>query len=314
MFTVSPPTVTESVPSTASAAVAPASAYVPFRETVIAESPFKVMTGAVVSETVTVNVPGSALLPEASCAVQVTVVAPSANVVPLAGVHSGVTDPSVASVAVAVKETVAPFAPVASTVMSLGSVRTGPTVSTVKFSFAVAVVPSVFVAVAEAKCRPSDNPVGTEMLHVPPVTVAFIGVPLSMFTVTVLPSSVIPVITVAFVAMASMERVGREELIVTVPLAVPMLPAASVAVTLTGYGPSGVSAAVTAADHVLPVTTAVYDAPFTVTETVAVESSTEPVIVGVGFAVVTEFTVTTGAVVSTAVMFAVVEAVDAGVV
>jgi hypothetical protein len=57
-----------------------------------------VMAGGAVSLTVTVNEaePG---LPCASVAVQVTVVVPSGNVEPLAGVHATATTPSMLSVA-----------------------------------------------------------------------------------------------------------------------------------------------------------------------------------------------------------------------
>ena len=58
-------------------------------------------TGPVVSVTVTVN-DAAPLLPRVSVAVQVTVVAPSGNVAPLAGVQVTATLPSTRSVAVAV--------------------------------------------------------------------------------------------------------------------------------------------------------------------------------------------------------------------
>src|SRR5689334_12320766 len=73
--------------------------------------------GAVWSTTVTVN-DALATLPCLSVAVQVTAVSPIGNVLPEAGAHDGVTAPSTVSVAVAVKPTVAPFGPVASTVRS----------------------------------------------------------------------------------------------------------------------------------------------------------------------------------------------------
>jgi len=62
----------------------------------------RVSTGGVVSSMVTVNVPGSEALRDASVAVQLTVVAPRANAPPLAGKQTTVGDGSTASVAVAV--------------------------------------------------------------------------------------------------------------------------------------------------------------------------------------------------------------------
>ena len=61
-----------------------------------------VTTGPVVSVTVTVN-EAAPLLPRVSVAVQLTVVAPSGNVEPLAGVQLTATLPSTMSVAVALK-------------------------------------------------------------------------------------------------------------------------------------------------------------------------------------------------------------------
>ena len=57
------------------------------------------MTGCVVSLTVTVNV-DVAVLFASSLAVHVTMVTPSGNVLPEAGVHATLTDVSIASVAV----------------------------------------------------------------------------------------------------------------------------------------------------------------------------------------------------------------------
>ena len=70
------------------------------------------------------------MLPAVSVAEQVTVVGPSAKVLPDAGVQTGVIEPSTVSVAVAVNVTTAPLGPVASAVMSAGTVTTGSVVST----------------------------------------------------------------------------------------------------------------------------------------------------------------------------------------
>ena len=65
------------------------------------------------------------LLPLPSLAVQTTVVVPTANVLPLAGVHITVGDAEQLSVAVAVKLTTAPAGLVRVTVMLPGTVSTG---------------------------------------------------------------------------------------------------------------------------------------------------------------------------------------------
>src|SRR5262245_42464912 len=87
-----------------------------------------VTTGGVASITVTVNdaVP---VLPWASVAVQVTMVAPTANVDPLAGAQVTGTTPSTRSVAEATKAWIAPLEPCAGTVSFAGTVTTGPVVS-----------------------------------------------------------------------------------------------------------------------------------------------------------------------------------------
>src|SRR5258708_7312190 len=82
------------------------------------------MTGGVVSTTVTVK-PPEAALPARSAAAQVTFVAPSGNVDPLAVLHATRTTPSTASVAVATKLTAAPAGPVASAVRVPGSAGRG---------------------------------------------------------------------------------------------------------------------------------------------------------------------------------------------
>src|SRR4051794_6876127 len=117
-----------------------------------------VTTGAMVSCTVTVKLPGAAL-PCASVAEQFTLVWPSGNVLPDAGLQSGVMLPSTVSVAVAVKETGAPFGPAASTLMSAGSVSTGDLVSrtvTVKLP-TLDVLPFASVAVQCTVVSPSGN-------------------------------------------------------------------------------------------------------------------------------------------------------------
>jgi hypothetical protein len=86
------------------------------------------MTGPVVSRTVMLNV-FVALFPAASVAEQAMVVVPSGKVVPEAGAQVTAGVAGFVSVAVALKETTAPLAPVASTVMSAGTVMFGGVVS-----------------------------------------------------------------------------------------------------------------------------------------------------------------------------------------
>ena len=70
-------------------------------ERVIVRSAGRVSVGGVVSRTVTVNVV-ELVLPDASFAVQLTVVTPSGNVDPLEGVHATIGRASQRSVAVGV--------------------------------------------------------------------------------------------------------------------------------------------------------------------------------------------------------------------
>jgi len=70
------------------------------------------MTGGVKSCTVTVN-DAEAVLPWLSVAVQVTLVVPTGNVDPEAGLQSGVIEPSTRSVADSVNVTTAPGEPLA---------------------------------------------------------------------------------------------------------------------------------------------------------------------------------------------------------
>src|SRR3989441_6684477 len=116
-----------------------------------------VTTGPVVSVTVTVN-DAALWLPCASVALQVTVVAPTGNVAPLAGAHVVATGPSSVSVADAVKLYAAPVAPVASTVAFAGTVTTGPVVSvTVTVNDAALWLPCASVALQVTVVGPTAN-------------------------------------------------------------------------------------------------------------------------------------------------------------
>jgi len=90
-----------------------------------------VTSGAVVSRTVTVNV-AVATFPCPSVAVQSTRVAPSGNTKPDDGLQVAATGPSTMSVAPTENGTAAPPGPVASEMMSAGTVSDGGVVSTTR--------------------------------------------------------------------------------------------------------------------------------------------------------------------------------------
>jgi hypothetical protein len=91
--------------------------------------PGVVITGGVVSTTLTVNVAAD-VLPAASFAEHETLVVPSGNVAPDAPVHETAGAGSTRSAAVAENETVAPWGPVASAVIGPGTLTSGGVVST----------------------------------------------------------------------------------------------------------------------------------------------------------------------------------------
>src|SRR2546427_9139309 len=91
-------------------------------------APGIVRAGGVVSTTWMVNA-AEAVLPWPSVAWQLTVVAPNPKIELEAGVQTGVRLPSTRSWAVAVKVAVAPDAPVASIVVSSGTINVGGVVS-----------------------------------------------------------------------------------------------------------------------------------------------------------------------------------------
>jgi hypothetical protein len=111
-------------PSTRSDALAANVTTVPAPVASIVMSAGTLTTGAVVSTTVTVKL-ADPVLPAASVAAHVTVVAPREKLEPEAGLQLGVSGPPGTSLAVAVKVTTSPPGPVASTVMSSGTSTTG---------------------------------------------------------------------------------------------------------------------------------------------------------------------------------------------
>jgi hypothetical protein len=106
--------------------------------------------------------------------VQFTVVAPSGNVDPLAGVQPASTEPSTTSVAVAVNAKLAPPALVASTLAFVGTVRTGAVVSvTVTVNEAIPVLPLLSIAVQPTVFIPTGNVdplAGVQFAATPPST------------------------------------------------------------------------------------------------------------------------------------------------
>src|SRR5947199_25739 len=108
----------------------------------------RVTVGAGVLVTVTVNA-AALVFRRVSTALQLTVVVPIGNVVPLAGTHATVTLPSTASIALAVNVTIAPAPLVACTFWFGGTVMTGGVVSrTVTVNNPDAAFPIASVAVA----------------------------------------------------------------------------------------------------------------------------------------------------------------------
>jgi hypothetical protein len=116
-----------------------------------------VRVGGVLSTTVTLK-EEEAVRPALSLTVQVTVVEPGANVEPDEGVQVGVKEPSTESDAVAVNMTVAPFGPVALTVISDGTVIAGGVSSTtVTLNDADAELPAMSVAEHVTLVDPTGN-------------------------------------------------------------------------------------------------------------------------------------------------------------
>ena len=245
-----------------------------------------VTTGAVVSPTVTVNV----LLPVfryASVAVQVTVVVPIAKVEPETGEQVGVIAPSTLSVAEAVKVTIAPVEPVASTVMFDGTVTTGAVISrtvTVKVLLpvlpAASVAEQVTVVVPIAKVEPDG---GEQVVVRAPLTAS----KAEAAKVTTAPAELVAS-TVMFDGTVTTGAVVSTT--VTVNVLLPVLPAASVAEQVTVVLPIA---------KVEPDTgkQVVVRAPLTASKAEAVKVTTAPV-EPVACTVMSAGTVITGGVVS----------------
>src|SRR2546426_8517564 len=120
-------------------------------------SPGTVMCGGVVSRTVTAN-EDEPVFPWASLAVQSTRVVPIVNMNPEDGLQVAVTGPSTMSVAPTENGTVAPPGPVASAIISAGTVSAGGVVSTTRtVKDAMPVLPWASVARHTTVVAPNPN-------------------------------------------------------------------------------------------------------------------------------------------------------------
>src|SRR5712664_2764804 len=171
-----------------------------------------------------------------SVAVHVTVVAPTGNVAPLAGVQLVATGPSSVSVADAVKVNTAPAALVASTVAFAGTVTTGPVVSfTVTVNDAplwlpcASVAPQVTVVAPNGKVAPLA---GVQLVATGPSSVSVADA----VKVNTAPAALVAS-TVAFAGTVTTGPVVS--FTVTVNDAPLWLPCASVAPQVTVVAPNG---------------------------------------------------------------------------
>jgi len=212
--------------------------------------------GAVVSSTLTVK-EFTPVLPWPSLAEQVTVVVPIANVVPEAGLQLTETVPAQTSLALAVKLTVAPAAPVASAVIGKGTVTTGAAVSwtvTLKEFMPVLPLPSlaeqVTVVVPSAKLLPeageqvtSTDPAQASLALALKVTVAW---PLPVHSAVIGEGTVTVGATVSWTVtlkefMPVLPLVSVAEQVTVVVPSAKLVPEAGLQVTETG--PSQISLA-----------------------------------------------------------------------
>jgi len=194
-----------------------------------------VITGPVVSATVTVNEPAP-LLPRVSRAVQPTVVGPSGKVEPLAGVHVVGSTPSTLSVDDAVKLNAAPVAAVASTVAGIGTVTTGPVVSaTVTVNEAAAALLRASLAVQLTVVGPSGKFAPLAGAHVTATVPSTASLAVTVY------ANVAPVaLAASTVAFAGTVMTGPMVSVTdTVNDAEPELLFVSVAVHVTVVGPRG---------------------------------------------------------------------------
>jgi len=196
-----------------------------------------VTAGGVVSPTVTVN-EAAALLPWLSTAVHDTVVAPTGNVAPLAGLQVTVTAPLILSVADAVNENGAPAGLVASTLALAGTITTGLTVSvTVTMNEAAPVLLCASVALHVTVVAPSGNTVPLAGVQLTAMGPSMLSVA-EVVNVNVAPSGPVAS-TMAFPGTVTTGGVTSFKFTVTVKLPVARLPARSLAEHCTVVVPIG---------------------------------------------------------------------------
>src|SRR5688572_19943308 len=193
-----------------------------------------VSAGAVVSTTVTWN-EACPVLPAASVALHVTSVEPRPNVLPEAGTHVVGRLPLTMSNADAENVALAPDGPVASFVMSLGTVTAGGVVSTTfTLNFAEPVLPAASVALHVTSVEPRPNVLPEAGTHV-------VGrLPLTMSNADAENVAVAPAGLVASVVMSAgtVTAGGVVSRTTTLKLPSAVLPELSVAVQSTVVVPS----------------------------------------------------------------------------
>ena len=221
-------------PSTRSEAVAPASVYTLPASTVVAAEPLRVITGAVVSVTVTICV-AVPMFPAASVADHVTVVVPTGN--EAGALLVGVSMPSTTSTAVAIPRAIADNGPVASTDTAGGAVTTGGVASTrftVTSCVAVAVFPAASLALYVTVVTPTGKVGGASLttLTAPSTRSMAVAEPRTSATGWLSPE-------LALTAAGAVIAGGVVSVMVTVWVAVALFPAVSVAVQVTTVVPTG---------------------------------------------------------------------------
>ena len=197
-----------------------------------------VTIGRVVSTTLILKL-AEPVLPWASVTEQVTVVSPMANIEPEIGLQVGTRLPSTMSVALALKVTIAPAAPVASTTMSAGTVTIGAVVSlTVIVKLAMRSLPWASMAVQVTVVTPSGKmaPEAVEQTTVGAGSALSVAVAAKVTTA--------PAALVASTVMSAgrLRTGGVVSFTVIVKVPVLWLPEASVAVQLTIVTPTAKAA------------------------------------------------------------------------
>ena len=210
--------VTETTPtaSVANGGISETTVFAPVASVYTSASGVPVITGATVSDTVTVAVTSVAAFPAVSVAVNVTVVVPIGKVVGALLLASPT--PSTASDVFAAFKNAAitaavlaiPAAEVASAVILAGALIIGAVISTVYVMAvdAVLVLPATSVAVAVKLCAPSVSVAPPAKLQLPPVAVTMPSDVMPSFTFTEAFASAIPEMLGRAVTLVSTLCVG----------------------------------------------------------------------------------------------------------